>query len=151
MKKLLLASFLLASATAFAGNWETIEGNGNLKKETRNASGYTAVATGGAFDVDINYGTSSTISIEADENLLQYIETEVKDGQLRITNKKDINLKSKNKIKVTVSLTKLTGLKVAGSGNVKGDGAFSNDGNTQISISGSGDIKLKFSRLAALM
>src|SRR5215211_4536604 len=108
MKKLLLASFLLASATAFAGGWETIEGNGNLKKETRNASGYTAVATGGAFDVDISYGTSNTITIEADENLLPYIETVVEGNELKLKTKKGYSINSKNKMRISVSLTKLT-------------------------------------------
>lgn len=150
MKKLLFAFLLFAGYSAIAGGWETIEGNGNSKKETRNASGYTSVASGGAFDVDINYGSSNTITVEADENLLQYIETIVEGNELKLKTKKGYNLKSKNKMKITVSLTKMTGLKVAGSGNVKGDGDFSNEGTTDISISGSGDIKLNFGKFSAL-
>lgn len=150
MKKLLLAALLFAGTSAIASGWETVEGNGNMKKETRNASGYTGVASAGAFDVDISYGTSNTITVEADENLLPYIETTVENGELKLRNKKGYSLKSKNKMKITVSLTKMTGLHVAGSGNVKGDGDFSNDGTTNISISGSGDIKLNFGKFNAL-
>lgn len=150
MKKILLASLLFASLQSIAGGWETIEGNGNIKKETRTASGYTAVSSGGAFDVDISYGNSGSISIEADENLLPYIETVVEGNELKLRTKKGYNIKTKNKMKVTVSLTKLTALRVSGSGNVRGDGNFSNDGTTDISISGSGDIKLSFDRFAAL-
>lgn len=150
MKKILLAAMLWAGTQAIAGGWETVEGNGNLKKESRNASGYTAVASGGAFDIDINYGTSGSITIEADENLLPYIESVVENGELKLRNKKGYSLKSKNKMKITVSLTKMTGLKLSGSGNIKGDGDFSNDGTTDISISGSGDIKLSFGKFNAL-
>ena len=150
MKKLLFAVLLLAASSTFAGGWQTIEGNGNLKKETREASGYTGVASAGAFDVDISYGNASTITIEADENLLPYIETFVENGELKLRNKKGVNLKSKNKMKVHVSLTKLTALRVSGSGNVKGDGDFSNEGTTDITISGSGDIKLNFGKFNAL-
>jgi hypothetical protein len=32
MKKILLAALLLAGTQAMAGGWETVEGNGNLKK-----------------------------------------------------------------------------------------------------------------------
>jgi hypothetical protein len=150
MKKILLASLLLAGLQSLAGGWEVVEGNGNLKKETRNASGYTAVSSGGAFDVEISYGTSNSITVEADENLLPYIETVVEGNELKLRAKKGYNLKTKNKMKVAVSLTKLTALRVSGSGNVKGDGNFSNDGTTDISISGSGDIKLNFDRFAAM-
>jgi hypothetical protein len=150
MKKILLASLLFTSFQVFAGGWEVIEGNGNLKKDTRNASGYTAVSSGGAFDVDVNYGNSSTITVEADENLLPYIETVVEGNELKLRTKKGYSFKTKNKMKVTVSLTKLTALRVSGSGNVKGDGAFSNDGTTEISISGSGDLKLNFDKFSAM-
>jgi hypothetical protein len=150
MKKILLASLLFAAVPAFAGGWEVIEGNGNLKKETRNASGYTGVSSGGAFDVDISYGTSNTITVEADDNLLPYIETVVEDNELKLRTKKGYSFKTKNKMKITVSLTKLTSLRVSGSGNVKGDGNFSNNGTTDISISGSGDIRLNFDRFAAM-
>ncbi len=150
MKKLLLAFLLLSGLQTFAGGYETIEGNGNLKKETRSASGYSAVSSAGAFDVDISYGNSSSITIEADENLLPYLETVVEGNELKLRTKKGYNLKTKNKMRVTVSLTKLTALKVAGSGNVRGDGNFSNDGTTDISISGSGNIKLNFGKFDAI-
>jgi len=150
MKKILLATLLLTSLYAVAGGWETIEGNGNLKKEARDASGYTAVWSGGAFDVDISYGNSNSITIEADENLLPYIETVVEGNELKLRTKKGYNLKSKTKMKVAISLTKLTSLHVSGSGNVRGDGNFSNEGTTKISISGSGDIRLNFDKFSAL-
>lgn len=150
MKKIFAAMLLLATFQVFAGGWETIEGNGNLKKETRNASGYTAVSSGGAFDVDINYGSSNSITIEADENLLPYIESVVENGELKLRTKKGYSIRTKNKMKVSVSLTKLTALRVSGSGNVKGDGNFSNDGTTDISIAGSGDIRLNFDKFNAL-
>jgi hypothetical protein len=151
MKKILFAGLVLAAATyAFAGGWQTVEGNGTLKKETRNASGYTAVSSGGAFDIEINYGTGSSITVEADENLLPYIETTVEGNELRLKTKKGYNLKTKNKMKVTLPLTTLTALKLSGSGNIRGTGEFSNSGTTEISISGSGDIHLGFGKFNAL-
>jgi hypothetical protein len=150
MKKLLFAGLLLAASHAFAGGWETVQGNGNAKKETRTVTGYTAVSSAGSFDVEINYGTASSITVEADENLLPYIETIVEGTELKLKAKKGYNLKPKNKIKITVPLTKLTALKVSGSGNINGDGDFSNDGTTEITISGSGDIKLGFGKFNAL-
>ena len=72
---------LLAGIQSFAQwPWEKIEGNGKLKKESREMTSYTAVASSGSWDVMIAYGESNTIQVEGDENLLNYIETEVKVG-----------------------------------------------------------------------
>src|SRR5476651_218463 len=104
MKKLLLAAALLAVSYSFA-QWpfEKIEGNGNLKKETRQVGGYTAVSSSGSWDVMVAYGESNSIQVEGDENLLPYIETKVENVKLSIKNKKNTNLRSKNKITIYVS------------------------------------------------
>lgn len=150
MKKLLFAAFALITASAYAQPWETVTGNGNVKKETRQASGYTAVHSQGSMNVNVSYGNSSNITIEADENLLPYIETVVEGGALTIRTKKHMNLKTKNKMVVNVSLTRLTALRLSGSGNINGDGAFTNNGRTEIKVSGSGNMKLGFDNISEL-
>lgn len=148
MKKLLFAAALLAGLHLMA-QWpgEKIEGNGQLKKETRSVSGYTSVASSGAWDVMIAYGESNTIEVEGDENLLAYIETKVDNGRLSIKSKKNVNLRSKHKITVYVSVTRLTGVSLSGSGDITGNGKFDNDGKTEFSVSGSGSIKVSFNKL----
>lgn len=148
MKKLIVFAALFTGLQSFAQwPWEKIEGNGKLSKETRPASGYTAVASSGFWDVMIAYGERSSIQIEGDENILAYIETSVENGILSIKTKKSINLKSRNKLIVYVSLTRLTGLSLSGSGHIVGEGKFSNDGKTVCKLSGSGNIQLAFAKL----
>ncbi|HEY5463671.1 MAG TPA: head GIN domain-containing protein [Hanamia sp.] len=142
MKKLLIPFLLLVSTNLFAQSWQTIKGDGNVKKETRTVSSFTSLSSHGAIDVQIAYGNSNSISIEADENLLPYIETTVEGGILTIEPKNKINLKSRSRMIVYVSMTKINSLKLSGSGNINGDGSFGNDGKTEIAISGSGNIKL---------
>jgi hypothetical protein len=144
MKKLLIALFALISLNSFAQPWETIKGNGQMKKETREVSDFTSLSSKGSMNVEITYGNSNSIQIEADENLLPYIETTVEDGRLIIQSKKKVNLKSKTKMTVYVSMTKINSLQLSGSGNIDGKGAFTNSGKTDIGISGSGNIKLSF-------
>jgi hypothetical protein len=144
MKKLLIALFAIISLNSFAQPWETIKGNGQLKKETREVSDFTSLLSKGSMNVQITYGNSNNIQIEADENLLPYIETKVESGKLIIQSKKNVNLKSKSKMVVYVSMTKINSLQLSGSGNIDGEGAFTNSGKTDIAISGSGNIKLKF-------
>lgn len=139
MKKLLFAFFAFITLSSYS-QWQTITGNGNVKKETRDVSGFTGVSLSGNMNVQLTYGNSNSITVEGDENLLPYIETKVEDGNLVVKSKDRVGLKSRNKLMVYVSLTKLTGLKVSGSGNINGKGDFTNDGKTNISVSGSGNI-----------
>ena len=144
MKKLLIAIFALISLNSFCQLWETIKGNGQIKKETHQVSAYTSLLSKGSMNVQIAYGNSNNVVVEADENLLPYIETNVEDGKLIIKAKKNVNLKSTSKMVVYVSMTKINSLQLNGSGNINGEGAFSNPDKTDIGISGSGNIKLSF-------
>jgi hypothetical protein len=144
MKLLFITLFAIISFTTFAQPWSKVEGNGNITKEVREVGNFTAIASGGSWDVVISYNTDKTVVIEADENLIQYIKTEVEGGKLIIKSEKNINLKSSHKMKIYVSLTKITGLSMAGSGNMTGTGNFTNDGKTSFSLAGSGNINLDF-------
>ncbi len=149
MKKLLVVIAVLASLQSIAQwPWEKVEGNGQLKKENRNTGNYTSIASSGSWDVMIAYGESNSLQVEADENLLPYIETQVENGRLSIKSKKNANLRSKNKITIYVSVTKLTGVSLSGSGDIIGNGKFDNDGNTSFKLSGSGSIKIAFNKIA---
>lgn len=131
MKKLLFALFAFITFRSYS-QWQTITGNGNVKKETREVSGFTGISLSGNMNVQLAYGTSSTITVEGDESLLLYIETKVEDGNLIVKSKDKVGLKSRNKLMVYVSLTKLIALRVSGSGNISGTGDFTNDGKTNI-------------------
>lgn len=139
MKKLFFLLFALVAVRSYA-QWETVTGNGNIKKETRQVTGFTGVSLSGSMNVQISYGSSNEITVEGDENILPYIETKVDDGVLQVKTKSRTGFKTKNKLMVYVSLTKITELRVSGSGNITGAGDFSNDGKTDISVSGSGNI-----------
>jgi hypothetical protein len=142
MKKALFTLFTFISICSFA-QLETITGNGNVKKETREVKGFTGVALSGNINVELAYGNSNSITVEGDENLLPYIETNVEGGVLKVKRMNKIReFKTRNKLIVYVSLTKLTELKVSGSGNITGNGDFSNDGKTDIALSGSGNINV---------
>ncbi|MEO6328481.1 MAG: head GIN domain-containing protein [Ginsengibacter sp.] len=144
MKKIFFALFAVISITAYAQPWENIKGNGLVKKESRTVSDFTSLASHGSMDVQIAYGSSDKIEVEADENLLSYIETTVENGVLSIKSKKNVNLKSRSKMVVYVSMSKITSVQLSGSGNINGQGAFSNADKTRIGVSGSGNIKLNF-------
>lgn len=144
MKVLFTTLLAVISFTTFAQPWKKIEGNGNITKDVRNLGAFTAIASGGSWDIVISYGIDKNVVIEADDNLLPYIITKVQNGKLNITTDNYVNLKSRNKIKIYVSLTTITGISMAGSGNITGVGNFTNEDKTTFSVAGSGNINLNF-------
>jgi hypothetical protein len=142
MKKVLILILMLAGSQLFAQPWKTIKGSGNLKKETRTVADFSSLSSHGAMDIKIIYGNSNSIQVEADENLLPYIETNVENGKLTIQSKKNVNLRSRSKMVVYVSMTKINTLQLSGSDNIDGNGSFTTDEKTEIMLSGSGNIHL---------
>lgn len=150
MKKLLFVFFAFTSLQLMAQPWKSIKGDGNLKKESREIGNFTSISSFGPLDVQISYGTSQSLQVEADGNLLPYIETKVENGKLTIGSKQHFNLKSRSKMVVYVSMTSINSLDQHGSGNITGSGNFSNDGKTQMNVSGSGNIKLDFDSFGSM-
>lgn len=136
--------FILATMVTFSSysQWNTVTGSGNIKKETRSVSDFTGIALSGNINVELSYGTSNTITLEGDDNLLPLIETVVEGENLVVKTKDKTGIKTNKKIRVSVSVARLTNLKVSGSGNITGNGDFSNSGTTDISVSGSGNINV---------
>lgn len=141
MKNLLFLLLVITSVSASAQQ-EKITGDGNLRKETREVSGYTGVFVSGNANVDLSYGDSKTITVEADANILPYIETTVENGNLVVKTRSKVSINTKNKIIVHATLRKVARLRVSGSGNITGNGDFSNDSRTDIAVSGSGNINM---------
>lgn len=144
MKNLLFVLFACATTCTFA-QMERIEGNGNVRKETRQVSNFTGILLSGSINVDVTYGDSKNVTVEGDENLLPYIETVVENGNLVVKTRDKVNVKSKNRLIVHAALTRVDRLRVSGSGNITGNGDFSNDGKADISVSGSGNINIAMS------
>jgi hypothetical protein len=118
---------------------ERIKGSGSIKSETRQVSQAQKIKVSGDMDVYIEQGPTS-VRVESDDNLLQYIVTSVEDNWLEIRTRDNFNIRSSKGIKVYVTTPEITDLKVSGSGNIKSNPKFATDNNTSFSISGSGDI-----------
>lgn len=86
-------------------------------------------------------GEEGKISIEGEENLLEYIVTEVSRGILKIQVEKGINLKTTWRLIVTVPIENIESVSLGGFGNVKGKTPIKSDDLT-VNLGGSGNIIL---------
>lgn len=110
---------------------------------TRTVSDYSSVSLRGSLDVEWVKGKEGKLVITAESNLLEYIETEVKGGDLEISIRKGINLNpSRNyQIKITVPVEEISGVALTGSGNIVSKQRL-NSLNFEVDLTGSGDINL---------
>jgi hypothetical protein len=96
----------------FEFNVVGVKGNGNVQSETREVRDFKAVDVSGVFQVEIVAQKDFDVRIEADENLLPYIKTEVNGGVLEISTTKRI--KSSSGLKVRISAPDINKLEVSG-------------------------------------
>ena len=136
---LLFSTILLLFASC---GWRNVRGNGNVTTSTRSHRGFTAVKTAGSFDVYVTQGSQFEVKVEAEENLLNYILTEVDGDVLEIKVKQGVNLRPRKDMKIYITAPAFRGLSIAGSGNIISSNRLSYNGTMKFSIAGSGDIQI---------
>ncbi|MDP9078185.1 MAG: DUF2807 domain-containing protein [Bacteroidota bacterium] len=108
-------------------------------QETRQVSGFHAIASGGSFDVHVKINGTESLKISASSEAIKEIETYVKDGKLRIKFKDDHENADYGRIDIYITAKSLSELDNAGSGSISVDGTVSGD-RVNISIAGSGSV-----------
>ena len=79
-------SFGKASGNIFTFSFGSkINGSGVAASESRPSSEFSGVEVGGVFQVEITAGKEYSIQVQADDNLLPYVKTEVDSGVLKIS------------------------------------------------------------------
>ncbi len=147
MKTIITLSLITLLSISCTAQWgKKVKGNGNMTTIERSVGDYDAVALSGWFDVNLVAGNEGELTLKGEENLLEYIKTEVKDGKLTIKVKKGINLKPSSwkkgmGIYVTVPVEDINAVTLSGSGDIVGKTTLKAN-NFKTSISGSGDITL---------
>lgn len=136
----LSAGLVFSTGCGFGGfsNMSGVQGSGTSKSETRNVSGFTRIDAGGAINVEVAAQKDFSVVVEADDNLLTNIKTEVSGDTLKIYSEDRIS--PKTRINVVISMPALVGLDVSGasSGSVAGVKADS----LELKASGASKIKI---------
>ena len=82
MKKLSLTALVCALLVAGCG-FSGIRGNGDITTDQRTVGDFSEIEAGGQFDIEWRSGPP-LLSITTDQNLLQHIDSEVRDNRLRL-------------------------------------------------------------------
>jgi hypothetical protein len=130
--------FITACGDSF---WNCIEGNGSVATVRRVVDDFTNITSNGDFIVDVSIGNSTSVSVEADENLLSYIETYIRGNTLYIETQDNHCIQSRERVYVHVVTPSVYQLKLSGSGIIYCDSV--NTDELKYIVSGSGTIESK--------
>ena len=122
---------------------DVIEGSGTVISEEREVQDFDRIQLTGAGDVIITQGQLELVTVEADDNLLPYIETEVRAGKLILGFTDEVAAKSirpSQAIKFYVNLIDLNELEISGAGDIYSE--ILNTERLKIEVGGAGDIAI---------
>ena len=121
-----------------------VNGNGDVTTVTRTTNDYDAIKCAGFMDFVLVKGNEGNIKIEGEENLLDYIITEVKDNRLIVKVENGVNLRTSwsKGIVITIPFEDISQVTLSGSGDVWNKDVIT-EGNLKVSLAGSGDLNLK--------
>ncbi len=141
LKELSLIILCLVFTACVDGQFrKTVYGNGNVSTEERTPLNAQGVRVSTGIDVYLKQGNELKLAVEADENLHEYIITEVKNGVLNVYT--DANIRRAEMKKVYVTLKEINSVSTSSAGDIIGMTAIETD-DLRISASSAGDIKLE--------
>ena len=112
---LLAVAVLLLSACQIT----TVRGSGNVVTEEREVSGFEGVALSGVGQVIITQGDEESLTIETDDNLMRYIEGEVRNSRLELRIADNTIPIPSRSIIYRVGVIDMTGLDSSGAGSFR--------------------------------
>ena len=106
----------------------------------RKTDSFTGLKVSSGIDVYLKQGNNEAVSVEADENLHEYILTEVRGGVLNVYS--EYNIRDAERKRVYVTMKEVNSVKTTSAGDVFGETPINSD-RLELSASSAGDIKLE--------
>ncbi len=132
------SAIILLGATSCIDDF-TISGNGIPATEGRITLDFKEIKSEGEFDVHITHGDEFEVVVNAESNIIPYIETNVNNNKLRVYIRGLHNVKNRLPMEIYITTPYLEGITQSGSGVITTDYFTTND--MDIAISGSGKIE----------
>lgn len=121
--KILVLALISSALLAIGCDTAAITGSGNVTSKDHTVTTFDKMTVKGSIDVDVTYGTTPSVRIEADENLHGRVTVTVVNDMLDIS--VDGNNVDFTKLKAHVVMPSITALTTYGSGDAKIGNGFS--------------------------
>ncbi len=141
LRSLTIAFIILGiTSCTHAQFWKSVTGHGNIVTKERKTDSFTGLKVSSGIDVYLKQGNNETVSVEADENLHEYILTEVRGGVLNVYS--EYSIREAERKRVYVTMKEVNSVKTTSAGDVFGETPINSD-RLELSASSAGDIKLE--------
>ena len=117
-----------------------VTGSGQAGSEVRTVTGFNKIELVETGEVTIAQGKMESVTIEADNNVLPALTSDVVDGTLKLGHKPGTTVVTRNPVRYRVTVAELTGINLSGAGSVTGGDLRVDE--LEVDISGSGIINL---------
>lgn len=141
LKVLLVVVLALGTLATASAQRKRITGSGVVTKEARDLKDFTGVKTATSIDIYLSQGNKFEVVVEADDNIIEHIVTEVDDGVLKVYFDK-INILRAEKRIVHVTMKDIDYISASSAGDVIGQTPVKSE-NLKIRTSSAGDVKLE--------
>lgn len=131
---------IVFTTSAFGQTRLRVNGSGKVVTEEREAGYFNAIRVSTGIDVYLTQGNKESIKVEADDNLHEYIKTEINGNTLKVYSK--ANIRSAEAKKVYVTIKDVEELSASSAGDLIGETLIKTD-ELSLSVSSAGDIKIK--------
>lgn len=117
-----------------------VKGSGNVSTEKRDIDGFDSIEVSGIFQVEIVSGKDFSVEVQTDDNLVQFVKTDVDDGTLEISLDKKVSPRSDLIVRVTapnIKKIESSGVSKITASGIKNDSlAIESSGASKISAAG---------------
>lgn len=120
---------------------DSVGGSGNPGSDLRTLSAFDGVRLATIGVLTVQLGDGYKCEIRADDNLLRYFLTEVEDGVLTIKSENGISIRTRSKVRFTVTVPSLRSLRTSSSGDIIAPLLSAEE--FYLGSSSSGDIRIK--------
>lgn len=116
-----------------------VTGSGNIISEKKGVENFTAIDAGSAFAVEVKIGSPLSVLIEADDNLMKYIEAKVEGNTLKLHSKNGLSI-TDGHFKAYVTVPALDNIESSGAATVNVLDELKNSKRIWLHASGAGKI-----------
>lgn len=124
---------------AFTSCMNSKTGSGNVVTETRNIGSFKSINASNAVHVDVAMGAKESVVVEADDNIMPYVETTISGGTLRIK-LRDLNSLTNATINIHVTMPDVAGLDASSSAEIQSKGTLTGSGKIDLESSSAAKI-----------
>lgn len=144
MKNVLFFSLIIlvfaSSCTDISGR--RVRGTGNITSETRKVSGFRNIDVSGAIDVYVKQDSVTSVKVDADDNIQQYIQVHSNGSTLEIYMDRGLRIRTSRKIKVYISNPTFDGFEISGASSVIGENEINSNERIRLQLSGASEGRL---------